>query len=173
MSIDLRIADAADGPFLAEMVVAAAFWRPEGPAGSVCEVMDQPHFAHYVAGWPQPSDCGVIAEDVHPVGAAWFRFFPANDPGFGFVDAGTPEVSIGVARPRRGQGIGARLLNALVAQARHAGLATLSLSVEPDNYARGLYERVGFRTVGGAGGSLTMLLRIEGHPHSTQVQRSD
>jgi GNAT superfamily N-acetyltransferase len=169
VSIDLRIADAADGPFLAEMLVAAAFWRPEGLAGSVREVMDQPDFAHYVAGWPQPSDFGVIAEDVRPVGAAWFRVFPANDPGFGFVDAGIPEVSMGVARPRRGEGIGARLLKTLVAQARDAGLATLCLSVEPDNYARGLYERVGFRTVGAAGGSLTMLLHLEGCPHSTQV----
>ena len=81
MSVVLRPADAADGPFLAEMLVAAAFWRPEGPVGSVRDVMDQPEFAHYVAGWPHRSDCGVIAEDEHPVGAAWFRFLPANDPG--------------------------------------------------------------------------------------------
>ena len=160
MSVVLRPADAADGPFLAEMLVAAAFWRPEGPVGSVRDVMDQPEFAHYVAGWPHRSDCGVIAEDEHPVGAAWFRFLPANDPGYGFIDAETPELSIGVALPRRGQGIGSRLLNALVVQARGAGLAALSLSVESDNYARGLYERVGFETVGAVGGSLTMLLRL-------------
>ena len=70
MSVDLRPAVAADGPFLAEMLVGAAFWRPDGPNGSVSDVMDRPEFAHYVAGWPQPSDCGVIAEDERPVGAA-------------------------------------------------------------------------------------------------------
>jgi ribosomal protein S18 acetylase RimI-like enzyme len=142
------------------MVVAAAFWRPEGPIGSVREVMDQPELAHYVAGWPRPSDCGVIAEDEHPVGAAWFRFFPANDPGYGFVDAQTPEVPIGVMLHRRSQGIGSRLLSSVVVQARGTGLATLSLSVESTNYARRLYERVGFKTVGTVGGSLTMLLRL-------------
>src|ERR1035438_2934347 len=88
MPVEIRPADAADGPFLAEMLVAAAFWRPEGPQGKVSDVMDQPELAHYVVGWPQPGDCGVIAEDEHPVGAAWFRFLPASDPGFGFVDAG-------------------------------------------------------------------------------------
>ena len=91
---------------------------------------------------------------------AWFRFLPASDPGFGFVDAKTPEVGVGVALSRRGQGIGSWLLSSLVAQARSDGLATLSLSVARDNYALGLYEQVGFRAVGSAGGSLTMLLRL-------------
>jgi ribosomal protein S18 acetylase RimI-like enzyme len=158
--VELRPADPADGPFLAEMVAAAAFWRAEGPVGSVRDVMDRPELAHYVAGWPQPSDRGVIALDEGPVGAAWIRLFPANDPGYGFVDAGTPEVSIGVMLSRRGQGIGSLLLGSLVAQARGAGLAALSLSVESDNYARHLYERIGFQTVGSVGGSLTMLIRL-------------
>ena len=69
-------------------------------------------------------------------------------------------MSIRVILNRRGQGIGARLLGTLVAQARGSGLATLSLSVEPDNYARSLYEWAGFQTVGAVGGSLTMLLRL-------------
>ena len=69
------------------------------------------------------------------MGAAWFRFLPASDPGFGFVDAETPELGMGVAQSRRGQGIGSRLLSSLVAQARGDGLATLSLSVAQDNYA--------------------------------------
>jgi len=142
------------------MLVAAALWRPEGPVGNVRDVMDHPEFAHYVVGWPQRSDCGVIAEDEGPVGAAWFRLLPADDPGYGFVDAETPELSVGVVVPRRGQGIGSRLLSALIAQARNAGLPALSLSVESDNYARVLYERVGFQTVGAVGGSLTMLLRL-------------
>jgi ribosomal protein S18 acetylase RimI-like enzyme len=52
------------------------------------------------------------------------------------------------------------LLAALVAAAREHGLAALSLSVEPDNRARHLYERFGFQEVGTEGGSLTMLLRL-------------
>jgi ribosomal protein S18 acetylase RimI-like enzyme len=160
--------------FLAEMLMAAAFWRADGPAGSLGEVMAQPELAHYVAGWPRPRDMGVVAEAGHPVaeaghpvaeaghpvGAAWLRFFPENDPGYGFVDAGTPEVSVGVAHQWRGLGVGTRLLSAILAQARGAGLTTLSLSVEPDNQALRLYGRLGFQKVGEVGGSLTMLLRL-------------
>jgi len=102
----------------------------------------------------------VVAEVGHPVGTAWLRLFTASDPGYGFVNVATPEVSMGVVREWRGRGIGARLLDALVTAAREADLTALSLSVEPDNYARRLYERVGFRQVGQVGGSLTMLLRL-------------
>ena len=45
MPVEIRPADAADGPFLAEMLVAAAFWRPEGPEGKVSDVMDQPELS--------------------------------------------------------------------------------------------------------------------------------
>ncbi len=59
-----------------------------------------------------------------------------------------------------GLGVGTGLLSALVAQAQGAGLTSLSLSVEPDNYARRLYERFGFMTVGRVCDSVTMLLRL-------------
>lgn len=160
MDVALRPAGAADGHFLAEMLAAAAFWRPDGPSGGVSEVLARPELAHYVAGWPRPGDSGVIAEAAGPVGAAWLRFFPDSDPGYGFVDVATPEVSMGILPMWRGRGIGTRLLEALLAQARQAGLITLSLSVEPDNQARRLYERAGFLTVNDAGGALTMLLRL-------------
>lgn len=161
----VRRADASDADFLAEMLVAAAFWRPDGPSGSVAEVLSRPEFAHYVAGWPRPGDLGVIAQDgQQPVGAAWVRLLPESDPGYGFVDPTTPELSMGVVKERRGQGIGLRLLDSVITAAREQGLGSLSLSVEPDNYARRLYERVGFRPVDEVNGSLTMLLRLPRRP---------
>lgn len=160
MSVDIRPAGAADAGFLTEMLAEAAFWRPEGPRGSVDDVAREPELAHYVAGWPQPGDLGMVAEHQRPVGAAWLRFFTVSDPGYGFIDVDTPEVAMGIVPEWRGRGVGTRLLDALVDGAREAGLAKLSLSVESDNRARRLYERRGFRAVGQAGGSLTMLLRL-------------
>ena len=143
------------------MLVAAASWRPGGPSPSVAEVLAQPVLAHYVTGWPRPGDMGVVAvHDGRRIGAAWLRLLPATDPGYGFVDAATPELAIGVVPGRRGQGVGRRLLEGLLAAARERGYPAVSLSVEPDNPARRLYERAGFRQVGEAGGSLTLLVRL-------------
>jgi GNAT superfamily N-acetyltransferase len=72
------------------------------------------------------------------------RLFEASDPGFGFVDERTPELGIGVEPRHRGEGTGRALLEALVASAREAGYSALSLSVEEENPAVRLYERVGF-----------------------------
>ena len=102
----------------------------------------------------------MIAEYDQLIGAALLRFLPVHDPGYGFVDDATPELSIGVVPASRGQGVGSSLLAALVASAREHGFAALSLSVEPDNRARHLYERIGFQEIGTEGGSLTMLLHL-------------
>jgi GNAT superfamily N-acetyltransferase len=162
MSFALRPAEAADADLIMDMLVAAAFWRPDGPLGSVEAIVDDPQLAHYATGWPRPGDLGVVAHhDKRPVGAAWLRLLPESDPGYGFVDAATPELSISVAAAWRGLGVGTRLLDALIAAARGKGHVAMSLSVEPDNPARRLYARVGFQQVDDKNGALTMLLRLE------------
>lgn len=160
MSFVLRRAVAADAPFLAQMLAVAAFWRSEDAHASAADVMSLPDLAHYIAGWPRPGDLGVVAEIVHPVGGAWLRYLPSDDPGFGFVDAGIPELCMGVVARARGRGIGAALLSELISAARAGGTTAISLSVEPDNHARRLYERFGFEQVSTGGGALTMLCRM-------------
>ncbi len=156
----LRTATADDAGFLLRVVALAVDWRP-GPVRDVQEVLVAPGLAHYAVGWPQAGEQGVLAEaDEGPVGAAWWRFLPQDDPGYGFVAADVAEVTLGVLHGHRGCGVGTRLLTELVAQARTAGPRALSLSVEPDNPALRLYSRLGFTTVGGVGGSLTMLLAL-------------
>jgi GNAT superfamily N-acetyltransferase len=60
----------------------------------------------------------------------------------------------------RGQGLGSALLEALMRALAGAGAERVSLSVEPDNPARRLYERAGFAKVGENGGSWTMVRRL-------------
>lgn len=158
--IVIRPARPDDAAFFQEMLRAAADWRPGTPPRTVSHAMADPLVARYVDGWPRAGDVGVIAEQDRPVGAAWWRWFSADAPGYGFVDDATPEISAAVREGWRRQGIGERLLRDLVDQARRADVAALSLSVEPDNPAVRLYERLGFVTVGSNGGSLTMALHI-------------
>jgi ribosomal protein S18 acetylase RimI-like enzyme len=156
----VRRATAEDATFLQQVVAIAADWRPDAQVRPVAEVMADPALAHYVAGWPAPRDVGFVMDDRRPVGAAWWRIFSEQDPGFGFVDTSTPEISIGVTPGSRRRGYGTALLEALIDEARQRGIPALSLSVETDNPARSLYQRLGFVTHGHPVGSLTMTLKL-------------
>ncbi|QEO13303.1 GNAT family N-acetyltransferase [Agromyces intestinalis] len=155
-----RPATPDDGAFLADMVVEAANWnsghRPR-PA-----VLDDPVYRSYIAGWQRPGDAGVVAADDEdrPIGAAWYRLFQADRAAHGFVAIGVPELIIGVRAPWRAQGVGRSLMRELTEQARRAGFARMTLSVERGNFARSLYRSEGFVTVEARGGRETMVRRL-------------
>ena len=72
------------------MLHHAYYWReraPQDPSeGSV---------QRYVMTWGRPGDAAVIAYDeAGNVGAAWYRLFKEREPGYGFVDEQTPELTI-------------------------------------------------------------------------------
>ena len=141
----VRNATSADSEFLTDMLVAVVNWSPEWRPRSRRRVLAVPATAHYIAGWPRDTDLGVIAEaDAVPVGAAWVRFFTAEDPGYGFVAPDVPELTVGVAAAWRGRGVGRSLLRAAAARAAAAGIRRVSLSVERKNFARGLYLSEGY-----------------------------
>ena len=149
----IRGADELDRPFLEAMFFAAADWNPDTAHGEEYWRAD-PTLEKYVGGWKRDSDFGYVVEtDGDPVGAVWMRYFDASDPGYGFVDAQTPELSIGVLDGFRGRGIGRMLLQAAVDGAP----AALSLSVEDGNGAIRLYEQFGFVPVGRVGNSTSMV----------------
>jgi GNAT superfamily N-acetyltransferase len=156
MRPSIRHATAEDSAFLAKMLGEAMAWRPGSPKPDPALVMA----SRYVAGWPKPGDGGVVAEDGTLLGAAWYRVLPPEDPGYGFVDERTPEITVGVEAQWRGQGVGRLLLRALCAHAREDGHEALSLSVEADNYALGLYQSVGFEQVKLIGNAWTMVIDL-------------
>jgi len=111
----------------------------------------------YVDNWGRTGDVALMATETgHRVGAAWFRLFPADSPGYGFVDESTPELTISVVPSRRRHGVGNELLDALLDRAREEGHRTVSLSVEADSPAVKFYERHGFEAVREHEGGLVM-----------------
>ena len=135
-----------DAAFQADMLYAAACWRPgvEQPGPEL--LLSRLEARRYLDGWGRPGDLGVIAElDGRPVGAAWSRLFTEADHGDGFIDEVTPELAIGVRADARGRGIGRRLMVALHGSARAAGVKRMALSAEQDNdVARRLYRSLGY-----------------------------
>jgi ribosomal protein S18 acetylase RimI-like enzyme len=145
----IRHAGAQDLPFLRDMLRHAYYAR----WGSEADVP----LERYVAGWGRDGDNALVAIDqFQPVGAAWYRLFEQDEPGYGYVDEETPELTIAVVPSRRGLGLGEQLLTALLEDARAAGYRRISLSVEPDNPALHLYEQHGFAKVGERGGAWVM-----------------
>jgi GNAT superfamily N-acetyltransferase len=111
----------------------------------------------YVDNWGRAGDLAIIAHETgNRVGAAWFRLFPASEPGYGFVDEQTPELSIAVVPSRRRHGLGQELMDGLLAAARGEGHHAVSLSVEADSPAVAFYERNGFERVRDADGGVVM-----------------
>ena len=159
MAVTYRPATPDDEPFLLEMLWLAFHWRDES-AAEPGTWPDPEAPRRYLEEFGRPGDAGVIAEAAGtPVGAAWYRLLPADDPGYGWVE-GVPELTIAVAAAHRGQGIAGELITRLVDRAGEEGFSGVSLSVEPDNAARRLYERLGFEKVGEVGGSWTLLENI-------------
>lgn len=154
-----RPAGAEDFPFLAAMLGEAAVWRPDKPTPTADEVMADPRYARYLAGWPRPGDVGLVAEQDGPVGAAWYRTYTERSHGYGFLGKDVPELSIAVVASRRHEGIGRMLLIGLIEASVDQGHAALSLSVNVANPARRLYESLGFTTVETRRSGMTMVRR--------------
>jgi ribosomal protein S18 acetylase RimI-like enzyme len=152
-----RPAGSEDFPFLARMLGEAAVWRPDKPTPTAEEVMADPRYALYLAGWLRHGDYGLIAQEDGPVGAAWYRTYTQANHGYGFVAEDVPELSIAVIASRRGDGIGRRLLIELIEASVVQRCRALSLSVAENNPARGLYESAGFVLVHKHGHSCTMV----------------
>ena len=60
----------------------------------------------------------------------------------------TPSFSISLFKPYRGHGIGGAMMRQMLGELHEAGYGRASLSVQKENPALRLYERLGFRIVG-------------------------
>jgi ribosomal protein S18 acetylase RimI-like enzyme len=133
------------------MLRHAYFWR-------MGREVEDPVY-RYVRNWGRRGDFGLVAlTEGNPVGAAWYRLFREAEPGFGFVDEATPELTLAVVPARRGQGFGHELLEGLLAHARDDALPAISLSAPKG--ATALYERYGFRVHHEDDGTVTMLAQL-------------
>ena len=88
----------------------------------------------------------IVAVDIDGVVTGWAALLAVSDR---CVYAGVAENSVYIHPDHRGRGVGADLLDALVAGAERAGYWTIQTGIFPENTASiALHERVGFRIVG-------------------------
>lgn len=162
MSYLIRPLEPSDEPFLWEMLYQAIY-IPPGTTPLPKKIIYQPEFAKYVQNW-QTSDIGLIAvleSNQTAIGATWIRLLNINNPGYGYINDKTPELSIAVLPEYRNQGIGTKLILDLLKRVRDLYPA-ISLSVSSDNPALRLYHHLGFEVVSKSDNSLTMKKILKG-----------
>ena len=134
-------------PLLEDFLYEAIF-VPEGFEGEMPRsvIYDDPKCRAAFDGFGTlPDDRAVVAEaGGEVVGACWVR--TTNE--YGHIDDETPSFSISLYKPYRGRGIRTAMMRALLGELREAGYTRASLSVQKENPALRLYERMGFRIVG-------------------------
>jgi GNAT superfamily N-acetyltransferase len=150
----IRKGSPGDVPFMRSMLAHAYGWRVNALDADI-------PLTRYVDNWGRAGDVALIAHETgNRVGAAWFRLFRGAEPGYGFVDERTPELSISVVPSRRRHGVGQELLDALLDRAREEGHEQVSLSVEKDSPAVAFYERNGFAPSRESDGGLVTVRRL-------------
>ena len=149
-TVVIRRGDKLDVPFLRSLLGHAYNWH--------VTVFDTDiSISRYADGWGRHGDTALIAMDEgHSVGAGWYRLFRESLPGYGFVDAETPELTIVVVPSRQGEGIGEQLLEALLARARAEGHSGISVSVERGKREADLYLARGFEQADEHGNTLVL-----------------
>ena len=122
----IRPAGAQDLPFLRDMLRHAYYARWGTEADVPLE--------RYVAGWGRPGDSALVAiDEFQPVGAAWYRLFEQDEPGYGFVDERDARADDrDRARAGAAEGLGESCSPTLLEQARADGYG----EVEPQRRAR-------------------------------------
>ena len=123
-----------------------AIFLPEGVTPPDRSIVSRPELALYYEGFGTGSvDLSMAAEENEQlIGCAWARIMQD----YGHVDDETPSLAVAVLSPYRNRGIGTALLKELLESLRTHGFRKVSLSVQKENPAFHLYQRLGFKTIG-------------------------
>lgn len=144
---EIRLIRPEEYPLLKEFLYDAIY-LPEGAAAPPREIINQPELAAYITDFGQPDDLCMVAEAYGNIlGAAWTRILAGKVKGYGNVDDHTPEFAISVKKEFRQQGIGSELMQEMIVLLKNRGYEKVSLSVNKDNYAYRMYQKLGFHVL--------------------------
>jgi len=125
------------------------------------DIIHEPEIYVYIKGFGQKNDfCLVATVEDNIVGAVWTRVLSKPNGGFGYVDDQTPELSISVNKGYRNMGIGTKLMENMLFALKADGYKQVSLSVQKENPAYRIYDKLGFQVVKEKEKDVTMVYRL-------------
>ena len=119
-----------------------AIYIPDGVAPPPRSIILNDDLQVYVRDFGmQPDDrCLVTVVDERVTGAVWTRIMKD----YGHVADDIPSLAISLYKEYRNHGIGSDLLGQMLQLLRQDGYHKVSLSVQKENYAAGMYLKAGF-----------------------------
>ena len=90
------------------------------------------------------------------VGAVWVRIM--DD--YGHIDDSTPSFAISLYKEYRGKGIGTLLMKEMLSALKERGYKQASLSVQKENYAAKMYQKLGFQIISENEEEYLMLIKL-------------
>ena len=123
-----------------------AIFIPEGQKKVDRAIIKSPLLSRYIKDFGQEDDDICFVAKIHGklIGAIWTRCFNETEPGFGYVDLKTPELSMSVLPEYQQKGIGTELLKTMISKLKICNYKQVSLSVDKQNYAIKWYEKFKF-----------------------------
>ena len=157
MKYMIREMNESEYPYLLDFLYEAIF-IPEGMEKPPRSILEAPELQVYVKDFGQsPHDRALLASVGGKIaGAVWTRIMPD----YGHIDDETPSFAIALYPQFRGQGIGTALMKNMLEALNHAGYKQASLSVQKQNRAAALYQRLGFEIIGETEEEYLMRFRI-------------
>lgn len=94
------------------------------------------------------------------IGAVWVRILNGQIKGYGNIDSQTPEFSMSVLPDYRNKGIGTLLMQKMISVLIDRKYKQASLSVNKNNYAVSMYNKLGFQIIKERKEDYLMLLKL-------------
>lgn len=122
-----------------------AIFIPDGIEPPPKSIIIAPELQVYVEHFGTSKDDFAFVAEIENkiIGAVWVRIM--ND--YGHIDDETPSLAISLYKKYRGQGIGSAMMKKMLSILQMHGYKRVSLSVQKDNYATNLYQKMGFHII--------------------------
>ena len=143
--MDYRIREIRENEYyvLSEFLYEAIF-IPVGMEKPPKAIIEQPELQVYIADFGKSDDWCLVAEVKEKiVGAVWVRVM--DD--YGHIDDETPSFAVSLYEEYRNMGIGTALMRDMLEFLKNKGYKQTSLSVQKENYAARMYQKVGFEVI--------------------------
>ena len=139
-----------------------AIYQPDKENSIPKEIINDPNISQYIDNFGRKKDdfCLVAELKGRIIGAVWIRILADEIKGYGNVDDETREFAISLFNEYRNQGIGSKLMKRMISYLKAKNYAQTSLSVQKENYAYRMYQKLGFEIIGENEEDYLMLIKL-------------